>query len=213
MRSFQFFLVGNHSSMPMPGEVEGAPAVPGLPGPTSSLTRQTSLMATGGGGVAGVPDSARASPCLNSFVNSTETLCWCLKTACNAGGVARCQVAMEMPVAIPIVIVIVVARVGLRADARTGQRHRQHVGERSGAACSNSFLRHVCLLRDRCDRARCGSGSNDRRTPKRVVFQIRSRNVRNRPTRTPNMQYLAHDSTQSELSYGCLRGVGTRIQG
>ena len=54
---------GSQTSMPMPAEVEGSPAGPGLPGPTSSLTTQTSLSATGGAGVAGVRERPARRPC------------------------------------------------------------------------------------------------------------------------------------------------------
>src|SRR5213075_1090476 len=47
MRWFQLSRDGSQSSMPIPGEVDGAPTGPGLPGPTSSLTMQTSLAAIG----------------------------------------------------------------------------------------------------------------------------------------------------------------------
>src|SRR3954470_13209959 len=46
-RLFQLALAGNQISMPMPAEVDGAPAGPGLPGPTLSLTMQMSLAAMG----------------------------------------------------------------------------------------------------------------------------------------------------------------------
>ena len=42
MRSFQLAVVGSQISMPMPAEVDGAPAVPGLPGPTRSFTSHRS---------------------------------------------------------------------------------------------------------------------------------------------------------------------------
>src|SRR6478672_10245935 len=71
MRWFQFSRAGSQISMPIPGEVDGAPAGPGFPGPTSSLTMQTSLAAMGGGGVAGVPESASASPFLNALTSNT----------------------------------------------------------------------------------------------------------------------------------------------
>ena len=71
IRLFQLARAGSQTSMPMPAEVEGKPAGPGLPGPTSSLTTQTSLSATGGAGVAGVPDRASASPLLNALTSST----------------------------------------------------------------------------------------------------------------------------------------------
>src|ERR1041384_5755802 len=45
MRLFQLAGDGSHTSMPMPADVDGSPAGPGLPGPTSSLTTQTSLAA------------------------------------------------------------------------------------------------------------------------------------------------------------------------
>src|SRR3954468_5525824 len=71
MRWFQFAGVGSQISMPIPGEVEGAPAGPECPGPTRSLTMQTSLAATGGAGVAGVPESASASPFLYALTSNT----------------------------------------------------------------------------------------------------------------------------------------------
>src|SRR5262245_56165553 len=64
MRRFQFAGDGNQTSIPMPGDVDGNPAGPGLPGPTSSFTTHTSLAAVDGAGVAGVFGSARASPFL-----------------------------------------------------------------------------------------------------------------------------------------------------
>jgi hypothetical protein len=45
MRRFHLLSPGSQISMPMPCEVEGASAGPGLPGPTSSLTTHTSLVA------------------------------------------------------------------------------------------------------------------------------------------------------------------------
>src|SRR3954447_7987400 len=42
MRLFQFIALGSQISMPIPGEVDGAPTGPGVPGPTLSLTTQTS---------------------------------------------------------------------------------------------------------------------------------------------------------------------------
>src|SRR5262249_6350496 len=71
MRPFQFAGDGSHISMWIPEEVERAPAGPGLPGPMVSLTRHMSLSAVGGGGVAGVPESAKGSPFLNAFTNVT----------------------------------------------------------------------------------------------------------------------------------------------
>src|SRR3982751_4653361 len=47
MRLFQLPGVGSQISMPIPGEVEGAPTGPEFPGPTSSLTMQTSFAAIG----------------------------------------------------------------------------------------------------------------------------------------------------------------------
>src|SRR6185295_7749492 len=65
MRLFQLAGAGSHTSMPIPGEVEGAPAGPGLPGPTSSLTMQTSAAAIGVVGP-GVPSvSASLLECLD----------------------------------------------------------------------------------------------------------------------------------------------------
>src|SRR5450432_4570512 len=61
--------------MPMPGEVDGALAGPGLPGPTLSLTRHTSLVAIG---VVAAP-SVRASPFLKDFTRSTVVLASGLK--------------------------------------------------------------------------------------------------------------------------------------
>ncbi len=71
MRSFQLAAVGSHTSMPMPAEVDGAPAGPGFPGPTRILTRQTSEGAVGGAGVAGVFANAMASPALNDLTSNT----------------------------------------------------------------------------------------------------------------------------------------------
>ena len=71
MRWFQLAFDGSQASMPMPADVDGAPAGPALPGPTINLTRQTSFTATGGVGVAGVPDSASESPFLNDFTSVT----------------------------------------------------------------------------------------------------------------------------------------------
>src|SRR2546423_27729 len=64
MRWFQFAGDGSQTSMPIPGDVEARPAGPGLPGPTSSFTTHTSLSAAGGARVAGVAESAKASPLL-----------------------------------------------------------------------------------------------------------------------------------------------------
>ena len=64
--------------MPMPGEVEGASAGPGLPGPTSSFTTHTSVVAVGVVGV-GVPDSSSASPVLKDLTSSTVVLASGLK--------------------------------------------------------------------------------------------------------------------------------------
>src|SRR6185503_15654136 len=47
-RPFQFSTDGSQTSIPMPADVEGAPAGPGFPGPTRSLTTHTSFAATGG---------------------------------------------------------------------------------------------------------------------------------------------------------------------
>src|SRR5450432_4537376 len=43
-RSFQLAGVGNQTSMPMPADVDGASAGPGLPGPTMIFTRQRSAL-------------------------------------------------------------------------------------------------------------------------------------------------------------------------
>lgn len=64
MRSFQLSGLGSHTSMPMPGDVEGASAGPGLPGPTLSLTTHTSDAAVRVLAV-GAPDSSKGSPALN----------------------------------------------------------------------------------------------------------------------------------------------------
>src|SRR5712672_3239429 len=71
MRWFQFAGVGNQTSMPMPAEVEGALAGPGLPGPMLSLTKQRSFAATGGAGDAAVPDRAIGSPFRNALTSVT----------------------------------------------------------------------------------------------------------------------------------------------
>src|SRR5262245_53738385 len=63
----------------MPVEVDGAPAGPGLPGPTSSFTRHTSLAAVGGVGLVGVPDSASGSPFLKALTSVTVVLASGLK--------------------------------------------------------------------------------------------------------------------------------------
>src|SRR5262245_22592032 len=76
---FQFAGAGSQISIPMPAEVDGAPAGPGLPGPTISFTRQTSLAAVGGGGVAGAPDSASKSPFLKALTSVTVVLASGLK--------------------------------------------------------------------------------------------------------------------------------------
>src|ERR1039458_7829661 len=73
MRWFQFAVVGSQTSIPMPAEVDGAPAGPGLPGPTWSFTKQRSFPAVGVVDV-GVPVSRRESPFLNCFTNSTVVL-------------------------------------------------------------------------------------------------------------------------------------------
>ena len=68
--SFQFAgASAARSPMPMPGDVDGALAGPGLPGPTLSLTKQRSFAATGG--VPVVPDKAIGSPALNDLTSST----------------------------------------------------------------------------------------------------------------------------------------------
>src|SRR6185295_3692877 len=69
MRWFQFSRVGSQISIPIPGEVEGAPAGPGFPGPTSSLTMQTSFAAIGVVEV-GVP-RVSGSFCLNALTSNT----------------------------------------------------------------------------------------------------------------------------------------------
>src|SRR5438094_7482198 len=69
MRRFQFSRVGSQISMPIPGDVDGAPAGPGFPGPTSSLTAQTSLAAIGVEGLGVV--SVSASPFLNALTSNT----------------------------------------------------------------------------------------------------------------------------------------------
>src|SRR5215831_4144008 len=66
--------VGSHTSIPMPGEVEGAPDPSWNPGPTTILTKHKSAAAVGGVGVAGVPDNARESPCLNAWTSTTLVL-------------------------------------------------------------------------------------------------------------------------------------------
>src|SRR5687768_3350194 len=71
MRSFHAVGAGSHTSIPMPAEVDGASAVPALPGPTTILTRHRSLPATGGAGDAGVAVSASGSPCLNDLTATT----------------------------------------------------------------------------------------------------------------------------------------------
>ena len=72
MRSFHAAGAGSQTSMPMPAEVDGALAAPGLPGPTTNFTRQTSAAAAGG--VPVVPDSASGSPCLNDLTSTTVVL-------------------------------------------------------------------------------------------------------------------------------------------
>src|SRR2546422_7009492 len=64
---FQAVGAGSQTSRPMPAEVDGAPAGPALPGPTSSFTRHTSAPVTGGAGEARVPDKANESPALKAF--------------------------------------------------------------------------------------------------------------------------------------------------
>jgi hypothetical protein len=61
-------LAGSQTSMPMPGEVEGAPAGPGLPGPTLSLTMHRSLAASV---PVALPSRLRSSPFLNCFTSRT----------------------------------------------------------------------------------------------------------------------------------------------
>src|SRR5260221_13079229 len=46
-RAFHAAFAGSQTSMPMPAVVDGALAGPGWPGPTSSLTKHMSLLATG----------------------------------------------------------------------------------------------------------------------------------------------------------------------
>src|SRR5205085_4345211 len=69
-RLFQLADVGSHTSMPIPAEVDGAPAGPGLPGPTLSFTKHMSLGAVGVEAVA-VPPRSSASPFLNAFTART----------------------------------------------------------------------------------------------------------------------------------------------
>ena len=73
MRLFQLPGAGSQTSMPIPGEVDGAPAGPGLPGPTSSLTMQTSLVAVGVVDVA-APLASNGSPFLNALTSNTLVL-------------------------------------------------------------------------------------------------------------------------------------------
>ena len=71
MIPFQFVGVGSQTSIPMPGDVDGAAGSPGLPGPTSSLTRHTSAGAAAGAGSAGVPASAMGDPAAKACTSST----------------------------------------------------------------------------------------------------------------------------------------------
>jgi hypothetical protein len=73
-RPFHVAGEGSQISMPIPAEVDGASAGPGLPGPTFNLTRHTSFEATSGGGDAGVPDNASRSPFLNALTKVTVVL-------------------------------------------------------------------------------------------------------------------------------------------
>ena len=88
---FQAAFAGSQTSMPMPGEVEGASAGPGLPGPTLSLTMQTSLAASGVAPVA-VPPRMSASPFLKALtattVVSASGLKFALSVSSQASGAA-----------------------------------------------------------------------------------------------------------------------------
>ena len=90
-REFQAAFAGSQTSMPMPGEVEGASAGPGLPGPTLSLTMQTSLAASGVAPVA-VPPRMSASPFLKALtattVVSASGLKFALSVSSQASGAA-----------------------------------------------------------------------------------------------------------------------------
>ena len=71
MIPFQFVGVGSQTSIPMPGDVDGAVGSPGLPGPTSSFTRHTSAGAAAGAGSAGVLASAMGDPAVKACTSST----------------------------------------------------------------------------------------------------------------------------------------------
>jgi hypothetical protein len=64
--------------MPIPAEVDGAPAVPGLPGPTRSFTKHRSEGAFGVLAFA-VPESRSGSLALKAWTSSTEVLASGLK--------------------------------------------------------------------------------------------------------------------------------------
>src|SRR4051812_23312232 len=72
-RLFQFACAGSQTSMPMPGDVDGASAGPGLPGPTMSLTTHMSAAAVGVFAV-GVPERMSGSPRLKGFTKVTNVL-------------------------------------------------------------------------------------------------------------------------------------------
>src|ERR1700754_65962 len=68
---FQTAFSGSQTSTPIPADVEGAPAGPGLPGPMLSLTRHRLKGAVFGAGLAGVPESAIGSPVLKALTKVT----------------------------------------------------------------------------------------------------------------------------------------------
>src|ERR1700676_2278464 len=65
-----FHGLGNHTSIPIPGDVEGDPAMPGFPGPISSLIRQRSRIADR---FVGMPSRFRSSPLANALTRLTLT--------------------------------------------------------------------------------------------------------------------------------------------
>src|SRR6478672_6437420 len=97
---FQFAGAGSQISMPMPGDVDGALAAPGLPGPTLSLTKQRSFAATGG--VPVVPDNAMGSPALNDFTGSTDAATIVNSTRRRAGAPSRGEVSRVIEVSVVV---------------------------------------------------------------------------------------------------------------
>src|SRR5216684_1549806 len=85
-RLFQLAGLGSHTSIPMPGEVDGAPAGPGFPGPTFSSTMHRSLAAV-------TPDAVPLTLISSLFLNAFTSVTVVFASGLNAVFIESSQVS------------------------------------------------------------------------------------------------------------------------